>query len=52
MPPYKHRQFGSLMVIGLGAGLIMMLLILFSASVMHPTYTLFPDVEMPNAGIV
>ena len=29
MQTYKHRQFGSLMVIGLGAGLIMMLLILF-----------------------
>ncbi len=26
---YKHRQFGTLMVTGLGAGLIMMLLILF-----------------------
>jgi len=29
MQSYKHRQFGSLMVTGLGAGLIMMLLILF-----------------------
>lgn len=29
MQSYKHRQFGTLMVIGLGTGLIMMLLILF-----------------------
>lgn len=29
MQIYKHRQFGTLMVTGLGAGLIMMLLILF-----------------------
>ncbi len=29
MQSYKHRQFGTLMVTGLGLGLIMMLLILF-----------------------
>jgi hypothetical protein len=29
MQTYKHRQFGTLMVTGLGAGLIMMLVILF-----------------------
>lgn len=29
MQSYNHRQFGTLMVAGLGAGLIMMLLILF-----------------------
>jgi len=29
MQSYKHRQFGTLMVSGLGAGLILMLLILF-----------------------
>lgn len=31
MQPYKHRQFGTLMVSGLGAGLIMILFILLQA---------------------
>jgi len=29
LPPYKHRQIGTLMILGVGAGLNMMLLIIF-----------------------